>query len=124
MYRALILSFLLLSGYASAHQFTPTYPKMKQSHTMGVLTTQMMLFNSRKDISYYSVGVYDADWNPVDFATSEKLFKVDYLSRKFIDIYIRANDKSRAVYICSRSKILKEYKQVPVISSRICSKIK
>ena len=124
MYRALILSLVFLSGCVSAHQFTPTYPKLKQSHAIGVLTTQMLLFNSRKDVSFYSIGVYDAAWNPVDFASSEKVFKVDYLSRKYIDIYIRANDKNRAVYICSRSKILKEHKQITVISSRICSKLR
>lgn len=106
------------------HQFTPTYPKLKPSYVQGVLTTKMELFNTRKDISYYSIGVFDKDWNKVAFATDSRIVQVGYLNRKSIDVYIRGLDKTRAVYICSQSKMLEGHKQSTIVSSKICSKIK
>ena len=84
----------------------------------------MELFNSRKDVSHFEFSVFDKDWNPIKFATSERIMRIDYLVRKSIDIYIRKEDKYKATYVCSRSKTITENKEVAIVTSRICSKIK
>jgi hypothetical protein len=119
-----MIVMVLLSGHASAHQWTPTYPKLEPSYVPGVLQTTMKLFNSRNDVSYYSFGVYDKDFKPVEFATGERIIQVDYLGRRDVKIFIREQDRDKAVYICSRSKIVAKDKTATVVSSRICSKIK
>jgi len=83
----------------------------------------MILFNTRKDVNYYSVGVFDENWEVVPFATESKLISVKHLQRKKIDIYIRERDKKRARYICSESKIQVSGGGKTSIVSRICSKI-
>jgi hypothetical protein len=84
----------------------------------------MELFNSRQDVQYYELGVFDADMNSVPFAATERIVQVKYLDRKSIDIYIREQDRSRVVYICSKSKLLKGEGTASLVASRICSKIK
>jgi len=124
MYRAVIVLILcIISNSAVAHEFTPTYPKLKQSYLEKVLYTTMILFNARKDVNYYSVGVFDENWEVVPFATESKLISVKHLQRKKIDIYIRERDKKRAKYICSKSKIQVSGGGKTSIVSRICSKI-
>ena len=113
-----------MCGHASAHQWTPTYPTLKPSYASGVLVTRMELLNSRKEITYYEIGVFDKDFLSVPFATAEKIINLKYLSRKSVDIFIRQKDKDRAVYICSKSKLLAKGSAITSISSRICSKIK
>ena len=113
----------LIASSAQAHQFTPTYPQLLPSYMPGILQTRMELFNSRREIEYYQLDVYDADWLPVPFATAERIVKIPHLSRKRIDIYIREIDSTRVMYICSMSKILRGVKGT-VISSKICSKVK
>jgi len=122
VYRALIL--LCLSGYASAHEWTPTYPSLRLSHVPGILTTDMFLFNSRADVDYYQISVWDENWNSIKFATESKTLPLQYLDRKKITIYIREKDKDTATYICSKSKLIVEGKARSSIASRICSKIK
>ena len=46
--KVFVLVLGLLSGYASAHQFTPTYPELSPSHMTGVYKSEMVLFNTRK----------------------------------------------------------------------------
>jgi len=120
---------LLLFGFmwgsqALGHQFMPAYPKLEPSYVDGILITKMELFNSRNDVEYYELSVYDSDWNSVPFATEERIVNIEYLKRKTIEIYIREQDRSKAVYICSKSKIRPSNIQATVVSSRICSKIK
>ena len=123
--RALVILILVLNGgYASAHQWTPTYPKLKPSHITGVYTTKMELFNSRREINYYSVGVFTKEWTKVPFAASPKLIRVQYLDKKIVEVYLHKKDKDQAYYICSKSKILSTVKDPSIIASRICSKIK
>jgi len=123
--RAFIILLLVLNGgYASAHQWTPTYPKLKPSHVTGVYTTKMELFNSRKEIRYYSVGVFDKDWNKVPFVTSPSILRISYLDKRLVDIYLHKKHKNKAHYICSRSKILSSVRDPSIIASRIFSKIK
>jgi len=120
----IILILVLSCGYASAHQWTPTYPKLKPSHVPGVYTTKMELFNGRKNIRYYSVGVFDKDWKAVKYVSSPSLIRVSHLDRKEVEIYIHKSDKSKAYYVCSKSKILNTVKDQSIVASRICSKIK
>ena len=115
---------MVLSGLVSAHQFTPTYPKLTPSFVEGLVSTQMTLFNKRSDVEYYELSVFDKDWNEVPFATTKKIIEIQYLETKQIDIYIRNADKERAVYICSRSKLKAKSETSTLIASRICSKIK
>ena len=121
---SIILFLIGLSGYTSAHQFTPTYPELSLSYVKGVYKADMLLFNNRQDISYYSIGVYDKDWKPVKFATENRIVKMQHLERKNITVYIREEDKEKALYICSKSKTLVDYAQTSIVTSRICSKIK
>ena len=123
MYRYLIL-LLVMSGYASAHEFTPTYPKLKNSYVEGVLYTTMTLFNMRKDVEYYEFGVFNAEWEKVPFAMQNKVMRFKHLEKKKIDIYIREKDKEEVVYICSKSKLIVTGSEKTSISSRICSKVK
>ena len=115
---------LILSGYASAHEFTPTYPELEPASITGIYKAELELFNSRKDIEYYGISVYDKDWNRIPFASEDKLIKIDYLGRKSLVVYVRQQDKNKVVYICSKSKILEGVKETSMIASRICSKIK
>ena len=115
---------MVLSGLVSAHQFTPTYPKLYSSFIDGLLVTRMSLFNKRSDVEHYQINVYDKDWKEVPFATTVKIIEVKYLETKQIDVYIRNADKERAVYICSRSKLKAKSETSTLIASRICSKIK
>ena len=123
--RLYIILFLIgLSGYTSAHQFTPTYPELSLSYVKGIYKADMLLFNNRKEISYYSIGVFDKEWEPVKFATENRIVKMEHLERKTITVYIRKEDKDKALYICSKSKTLVDYAQTSIVTSRICSKIK
>jgi len=124
--KLLIVMFMLLSsvGILHAHEMTPTYPKLRPSHLDNVYVTTMEMFNKRDDVEFYEIGVFDKDFNPVPFVTSYNVIKIDYLSKVDFDVYIRKADASKAVYICSRSKLKKDGTVRTAISSRICSKIK
>lgn len=125
MYRSVIVGILLcLSGYVSAHEWTPTYPKLEPSHVQGVYKVDMNLFNARQDITYYEISVWDADWNKLPFAAELRVFPIDYLGRKNITIYIREEDRDAVTYICSQSKLISNGESQSSISSRVCSKIK
>ena len=125
MYRYLGLVILLLYGHStSAHEFTPTYPDLKQSYVPGVLFSTMTLFNLRKDVTYYQIGVFDENWEKVPFAVQEKLLSVNYLEKVKVDVFIRSKDRKRAVYVCSKSKLLIEGTERTSLESRICSKFK
>lgn len=121
-----IMLFLTLSlcGHASAHQWTPTYPILQRSFVPNVWYTTLELFNSRRDVEFYQISVLDKDMNSIPFATRERIIKVPYTKKMKVDVYIRDEDKDRAVYVCSLSKLLPTKEAVTIVSSRICSKIK
>jgi len=119
-----VLLGVLTHGFSWGHELTPTYPELKTSYLSGVLKAEMHLFNSRKDINYYSVSVYDKDWKPVKFATESKIIQMDYLDHRDIEVYVRKKDQEKAHYICTKSKILKGKSAPALVASRICSKIK
>lgn len=130
MYRHLILKSLIvflsgvLSASAMAHEWTPTYPKLSLSHMQDIWKTRMKLFNSREGIEFYQISVFDQEWNPVPYAVLMNPIRVNYLETKYVDVYIRDEDKSRAVYLCSKSKVYAVDTTKPMLFSRICSKIK
>ena len=121
-----IMLMLSLGSTASAHELTPTYPKLRTSHIDAVSVVTMMLFNRREDVTYYEIEVFDKEWNKIPFAASARILTVNYLERKSFDVYIRSKDKDKAVYVCTRSKLIKDdndEKELSVIASRICSKL-
>ena len=97
---------LSLSGYASAHQWMPTYPKLEPSYVEGILKVRMELFNTRSDVKYYEILLYNESFEPLKFATQERIVEVGYLKRKNIEIFIREQDRDVATYVCSKSKLL------------------
>jgi hypothetical protein len=119
-----LAAWLFFISPASSHEMTPAYPRFDQSYVSDLSVTRLMLFNRRQDVNYYEIEVTDKDWNPIPFASQAKLLKVDYLSKKQIEIYVRNRDVNKVVYICTVSKLLKENVSATRISSRICSKIK
>ena len=120
-----IIILLALSSTASAHELTPTYPKLRSSYVDGVSVTSMLLFNRREDIQYYEIEVFNRDWKRSSFATSNRILKVNYLERKSFEVYIRDKDEDTATYICTKSKLIKDDQEVErsFIASRICSKL-
>jgi len=127
MKKYLIALFLLLVPIISyAHDMVPTYPVLRPSYMAGVLVTEIELFNKRNDVEYYEIAVFDKDFGPVPFVSSFKIFKLEYLKKVKVEIYIREQDKDRAVYVCSRSRA-PESEKVNIntgITSMICSKFK
>jgi len=115
---------IMLALPVQAHEMVPTYPRLEQSHMDGLLKTTMKMFNKRADVEYYEIGVFDKDFKPIPFVTAYNVFKLEYLGHVTFDIYIRAQDKNRAVYICSKSKLRKDNDTKTAISSKICSKFK
>ena len=124
MFRYVFIIMLLLNGTVSAHQFLPTYPKVEQSFIVGVSQVKMELFNKRREIEYYELGVFDANWNPLSFASENKIIQIRYLETKQVNVYVRNEDLKNVSFICTESKLRKEETKQTLISSKICSKIK
>ena len=108
---------------SQAHEMTPAYPKLTISHVEGVNKASLEIFNKREDVEYYEIGVFTKDWKPVNFVTSYTLIRLKYLGHMKFDVYIRDEDKDKAVYICSQSKLRSDAQSVTAVSSRICSKL-
>ena len=123
MYRPVIL-WLLLCGSVAAHDMTPTYPKWKMSFIPTAKMTTMQIFNKRKDVQWYEIGVFDKEWKPIPFVTRYKIINIKYLHRVRFDVYV--NDKNAKVveYICSTSKLRGNDDFKPIVESRICSRFK
>lgn len=116
--------FLLLfvSGYASAHELTPTYPKLQSSYMKDILQVNLKMWNARGDVEYYRIEVTDEDWNDVPFITNEKTFRLDHFGRRDIEIFLPSD--TTATYICTKSLLQKGNAQKSIVSSKVCSKIK
>ena len=116
---------LLLSSISFAHEMVPTYPKWKPSGLYdNVVTTTIEIFNKRSDVEYYEIGVFDRDWQPLYFVADYKVVRLKYLASASIDVYISKENRDRAEYICSRSKLRKSEESRTAVSSRICSRFK
>jgi hypothetical protein len=118
----LLLAFI--SSAVHAHEMTPTYPKWRYSFLDNLLVTEMEMFNKRADVEYYEIAVFDENWNPVPFVSSYNVYRVEYLSRVRFEIYIREQDRIKAEYICSKSKLRDDGRSKTSISSTICSRLK
>lgn len=113
-----------MASLAQAHEMLPTYPRFAPSYVEDVMQVQMRMFNKRRDVEWYEVAVFDADWKPVPFVTGYRILKVEYLSHVTFDVYINKQDANRATYICSQSKLRRQKEDGTIIASRICSKFK
>lgn len=119
-----LFALLFIASATHAHEMVPTYPEWKQGLYPGVLRTTIEIFNKRKDVEYYEIGVFDKNWNPVYFVADYKIIQLRYLSSASIDVYISKDNRDRVEYICSRSRLRKEEQSKTAISSKICSKVK
>jgi hypothetical protein len=106
-----------------AHEQTPAYPKIAPSHVNGVVKVQLQLLNRRKEINYYEIGLFDKNFDELNFTTQNKIIKIGYGEKTDFDVYLRKSDLDRAVYICTASKTLKSNKTRAVVSSIVCSKL-
>lgn len=114
----------LASGPIQAHELTPTYPELTPSFIPGVLSTHVVLWNAREEIEYYKIEVLDENMQQVSFiSTGGDLKKVDYLGRAHIEVFIREQDKDKATYICTESKLKRGSVQRSLVASKVCSKI-
>ena len=123
MLSRLVVLFLLLSFSTSAHEMTLAYPEVKPSHVAGVVKVEMSLFNSREEIEWYQIELFDLNWTNIPFASSYRIINIGYKERKSFDVYIRKADMDEAVYLCTTSKVRKSSKSRTLISSRICSRL-
>ena len=122
--RIVVFLLLVLSFQSISHEMVPTYPEWERGIYPGVLQTTIEIFNKRRDVEYYEIGVFDQDWRPINFVADYKVIELKYLSSASINIYIARENRDRAEYICSRSKIRKDADIRSVIASRICSRLK
>ena len=100
----------------------PTYPTLNPSYVDGVVKAEMELFNKRKDVEFYEIGVFTGDWQPVPFVSSYRIAHVRYLGHVKFDVYIGSKDAEKAQYICSQSKLRGDGTGT-LLASRICSKL-
>jgi len=122
----LLSKALIFLGWAtavSAHEMTPAYPIIKPSYVSGVVKVDLSLFNSREEINYYEIGLYDLNWDGIPFSAVYRIIKVGYKERKNFSVYIRESDLDEAVYVCTTSKIRRQRETKTLVSSRICSRL-
>jgi len=113
----------LVTFGASAHEMTPAYPEVKTSHVKDVVKVEMSLFNSREEIRYYQIDLFDLNWMNIPFSTTYRIMQVEYKEHKSFDVYIRKRDMPEAVYLCTTSKVRKTNISRTLVSSRICSRL-
>ena len=118
-----IIAFLVWASYVTAHEMTPAYPEVKMSHVKNVLKVEMSLFNSREEIKYYQIDLFDLNWMPIPFSTTYRIMKIDYKEHRAFDVYIRKRDLPEAVYLCTTSKVRKTNVSRTLVSSKICSRL-
>ena len=123
MYSKIGVIFFALTLSAQAHDMSPAYPKFRYSQIEGVSVTRMSLYNKRNDARYYEIKVYTKNWDSVPFASAAKIIEVKHTKRYGFDVYVRNSDLDSITYICTMSKVSKKT-NVPLISTKICSKVK
>ena len=125
-YLTLLLLFVCAS--VAGHEWTPTYFKLYPSYAAGIHVAKMKIYNSRADVEYYQVQVFDGRFNPIKFAISggegTDIIHIPHRQRRIVDVYVPSYESSRVVYICTRSMIVKRLQTASLVSSRICSKAK
>jgi len=120
----IILCLLLFNLAGHSHEQTPTYPEWQVSGIDGVKKTTIRLWNSRKDVEFYEVGLFDDEWETVPFVTAYKIIPIDYLQQVHFDIYIKDSDVGIARYVCSLSKLRDDTDKKTLLATKICSKFK
>ena len=118
--RALALLALLPFCSAVAHEMTPTYPTFTQSFMAGISVTTLKLFNKRRDVAYYEIGVFTDEWEAVPFVSQYTVIPMEYLDTVSFDVYVSNLSLGSVEYICSVSQI----QAGSTVSSKICSRIK
>lgn len=121
--RWLLLCLSLVAPAATAHEMTPTYPKLVGSIYDGLFETEITLFNRRQDIGFYELTVHDENWNAVKFTSTQKIIALKYLEKRKVKVFVRGIDAQKVKYVCTTSKTLKLNQDRTVVTSRICSKI-
>lgn len=122
--RLMAATALFLSSMpVGAHEMTPTYPDLVPASMAGVLKADMTLFNAREDVEYYAISVWDAEWNPIPFASAQRVMHIKHGEKKDFDVYIRKSDADRAVYVCTMSMLKAGQEDNAIVSSRICSRL-
>ncbi len=122
MRQVVVVIACLWSSVVCSHEMLPSHPVLRPSYVAGVLQTQMHLFNKRRDVEYYEIGVFDEDFEPVSFVTAYRVIRLQYLEQLKFDVYVLADDADRAEYICSRSKLRGNSANGAMVASRICSR--
>ena len=115
-----MLLALLPFGSVVAHEMTPTYPTFDASFMSGISVTTLNLFNKRKDVSYYEIGVFTDEWEPVPFVSQYTVIPMEYLDTVSFNVYVSNLSLSSVEYICSISQL----KVGATVSSKICSRVK
>ena len=123
MLSKLTIAFIGWATASSAHEMTPAYPILKPSHVIGIVKAEMSLFNSREDVEYYQIDLFDLNFTNIPFSSKYRIIKVGYKERKDFIVYIRELDLDEATYICTTSKVRKKTQSRTLIVSRICSRI-
>jgi hypothetical protein len=119
----LIIIFIGWATAISAHEMTPAYPILKPTSVIGIVKADMSLFNSREDVEYYQIDLFDLNWINMPFSSKSRIIKVRYKERKDFIVYLRKIDLDEATYICTTSKVNKNTQTRAIIISRICSRI-
>jgi hypothetical protein len=119
----LIIAFIGWATVVSAHEMTPAYPVLKPTYVAGVVKAEMSLFNSREDVEYYQIDLFDLNFTNLPFSSKYRIIKVGYKERKDFIVYIRELDLDEATYICTTSKVRKKTDSRTLVVSRICSRI-
>jgi hypothetical protein len=117
------LALSLASTQVDAHEMTPAYPELIPASVQGVMRADLFLFNARDDVEYYAISVWDADWNPIPFASAQRVMHIKPQSKQDFAVYIRKSDTDRAVYICTTSMLKAGQTDNAIVSSRICSRL-
>lgn len=118
------IMLVLFSTAVSAHEMAPTYFEFKNSIYNDIYETTILLTNRREDQTYYEISVVDENFEPVRFATSNRLVNVKSFTRQYFTLYVRKKELEKAVYICTTSKTPKGKSGLSGVTTRICSKRK
>jgi hypothetical protein len=119
----LTIAFMGWATVVSAHEMTPAYPMLKPTYVAGVVKAEMSLFNSREDVEYYQIDLFDLNFTNLPFSSKYRIIKVGYKERKDFIVYIRELDLDEATYICTTSNVRKKTDSRTLVVSRICSRI-
>ena len=113
---------LLSATQVDAHELTPTYPRLLPSIVDGLMSSKLSMFNARRDVDYYEIGVFTEHMVPVPFATTNHIIKVPTGTSYQFEVFIRNRDVPTVVYVCTTSKLRSDKSQNAIISSKVCSK--